>query len=70
MNFMKQQYDFSNAEQGKFYNPNTKFNLPIYLDSDVEEIITNLADKKNMDISVLVNEWLRNKINFVKTIDI
>ncbi|MBL1209115.1 hypothetical protein [Geminocystis sp. GBBB08] len=67
---MKQEYDFSNAEQGKFYHLNSKFNLPIYLDSDVEEFITNLADKKNVDISVLVNEWLRNNINFVKTIDI
>ncbi|MBF2057945.1 MAG: hypothetical protein IGQ45_12190 [Cyanobacterium sp. T60_A2020_053] len=67
---MKQEYDFSNAEQGKFYHSNSKFNLPIYLDSDVEEFITNLADKKNLDISVLVNEWLRNNISFVKTIDI
>lgn len=67
---MKQEYDFSHAEQSKFYYPNSKFNLPIYLDSDVEEFITNLADKKNVDISVLVNEWLRNNINFVKTIDI
>jgi hypothetical protein len=67
---MKQEYDFYNGEQGKFYPPNNKFNLPIYLDSDVEEFITNLANKKNVDISLLVNEWLRNNINFVKTIDI
>lgn len=48
MNFMKPEYDFSSSEQGKFYHPDTKFNLPIYLDSDVEEFITNLADKKNV----------------------
>lgn len=61
---MKQEYDFSHAEQGKFYHPNSKFNFSIYLDYDVEEFITNLAEKKNVDISVLINEWLRNNINF------
>lgn len=28
---MKAEYDFSNAERGKFYHPNAKFNIPIYL---------------------------------------
>lgn len=36
MNFMKQEYDFYHAEQGKFYHPNSKFNLPIYLDSNAK----------------------------------
>lgn len=67
---MKPEYDFSKAEQGKFYYPNSKFNLPIYLESDVDEFFTQLANKKNVDISVLVNEWLRNNINLVKTIDL
>jgi hypothetical protein len=28
---MKEQYDFSKGERGKFYRKNTKLNLPIYL---------------------------------------
>ena len=58
---MKPEYDFSQAEKGKFYNPNAKFNLPIYLESDVNDFIKKLAE-------VLVNQWLRNNINLVKSI--
>jgi hypothetical protein len=32
---MKEEYDFSNAEQGKFYVPFKDIQLPIYLDKDV-----------------------------------
>jgi hypothetical protein len=32
---MKEEYDFSNAEQGKFYMPVEDINTPIYLDKDV-----------------------------------
>jgi hypothetical protein len=32
---MKDEYDFSNAEQGKFYVPAEDIQLPIYLDKDV-----------------------------------
>ena len=66
---MKPEYDFSQAEKGKFYNPKGKFNLPIYLESDVHDFIMKLAEEKDIDISVLVNQWLRNNINLVKTIN-
>jgi hypothetical protein len=32
---MKEEYDFSNAEQGKFYVPVEDIQLPIYLDKDI-----------------------------------
>ena len=32
---MKEEYDFSNAEQGKFYIPIESIQLPIYLDKDI-----------------------------------
>ena len=66
---MKPEYDFSQGEQGKFYHPNSKFNFPIYLESDVSEFISELADKKDIDIQVLVNELLRNNIKLVKSLD-
>ena len=66
---MKAEYDFSEAEQGKFYHADSNFNLPIYLESDVSEFMNELAIRKNIDIQVLVNEWLRNNINLVKTLD-
>jgi hypothetical protein len=32
---MKEEYDFSNAEQGKFYVPVENIQLPIYFDKDI-----------------------------------
>jgi len=34
---MKKEYDFSKGERGKFYQPDAKINLPIYLEPDVRE---------------------------------
>ena len=31
-NNMKKEYNFSKGVRGKFYNPEGKFNLPIYLE--------------------------------------
>ncbi|MDD5598922.1 MAG: hypothetical protein PHV82_13320 [Victivallaceae bacterium] len=33
---MKREYDFSNAEQGKFYGPLEELDIPIYLDKEVK----------------------------------
>ncbi|MCA9732051.1 MAG: hypothetical protein H6696_16360 [Deferribacteres bacterium] len=65
---MKNEYDFSKGERGKFYNPDAKFNLPIYLEKDIEEFLRKHAQAKNVEIQVLVNEWLRNNIRSVKSI--
>ena len=40
---MKAEYDFSKAERGKFYQPKIVFNLPIYLEEDVDEFIRKLG---------------------------
>lgn len=32
---MKDEYDFSKGERGKFYRPEAELNLPMYLDADV-----------------------------------
>ena len=40
---MKAEYDFSKGERGKFYQPKAVFNLPIYLEEDVDEFIRKLA---------------------------
>jgi hypothetical protein len=36
---MKDEYDFSNAEQGKFYVPVEDIQLPIYLDKVVAQYL-------------------------------
>lgn len=56
---MKREYDFSKATRGKFYRPNTKLNLPIYLDDDVVEFVQTYAQRKKVDAQTVVNEILR-----------
>ena len=55
---MKKEYDFSNGEQGKFYNKNATFNLPIYLEPEIESFIATFAKKQKKNISKIVNALL------------
>ncbi|MCC3439949.1 MULTISPECIES: hypothetical protein [unclassified Microcoleus] len=66
---MKSEYDFSASEQGKFYHPDATFHYPIYLEADVEQFVTKIAETKNIDVQVLVNEWLRNNIKLIQSIE-
>jgi hypothetical protein len=65
---VKKEYDFSKGERGKFYHPEAKFNLPVYLDPDIEKFLRKHAQAKNIELQTLVNEWLRNDIRSVKSI--
>ena len=55
---MKKEYDFSNGIRGKFYNENAKFNLPIYLEPEIESFISKLAKKQKTNLSQIVNSLL------------
>ena len=65
---MKQNYDFSKGERGKFYRSDAVYQIPIYLDADVEEAMQMLAERTGQDISVLVNGWLRKNIDIVQSV--
>jgi len=55
---MKEEYDFSKGERGKFYNENANFHLPIYLDSKLEDFITKIANEQKTTITQVVNNLL------------
>lgn len=65
---MKTEYDFSKGERGKFYRPNARFNMPIYLEPDIAEFIQKYAKEKNIDTETIVNEWLRSTIQAIRSI--
>lgn len=56
---MKKEYDFSNGTRGKFYNAEAEFNLPIYLDLEIEQFVEKLAGEKRVDRSSIVNMLLK-----------
>lgn len=64
---MKDVYDFSKGVRGKFYHPEAVFNFPIYLEPDVAAFLSKLAEKKQIDLQTLVNEWLRTNIHLVQS---
>lgn len=64
---MKNEYDFSSAEQGKFYNSKAKMHLPIYLEPDIEAFFRTIAEKKNKNTESIINEFLRRDIENVRT---
>jgi hypothetical protein len=46
---MRKEYDFSKGEKGKFYRPDIKLNIPIYLDEEVSAFVDKIASKKRID---------------------
>jgi len=67
---MKKEYDFSKAEQGKFYRPVEKLEIPIYLDKEIKEFFSKKALGKNVDLDKVVNTILRKEMEVLKAIGI
>jgi hypothetical protein len=64
---MKDHYDFSVAERGKFYQADAEFHFPIYLEPDVNDFLTKLAEQKQIAVDELVNELLRADIDIIQS---
>jgi len=65
---MKKEYDFSKAERGKFYRPDIKLNLPVYLDDEAFVFVDTIAKNKNTDVSSVVNELIRTDMKLAEVI--
>ena len=57
-NDMKDEYDFSKGIRGKFYREDANFNLPIYLDSELQNFIAKIAKEQKSTITQIVNNLL------------
>ncbi len=65
---MKEEYDFSNAQQGKFYIPVEKIELPIYLDKDVVEFLSEKCKLTQESLQILVNDLIRKDIEIARRV--
>jgi len=63
---MKDEYDFSGAERGKFHQPDAEFYFPVYLRPEIAQFIEKLAGKKGVEAEALVNDWLEKDIRIVE----
>ena len=65
---MKDEYDFSEGERGKFYRPGAKLNLPVYLDDDILTYLNERAASKGVEVNALINEMLRKDIDLIEAV--
>jgi hypothetical protein len=60
--------DFSGGVRGKFYQPDAKISLPIYLEADVQAYLVSLARRKGVPLSELANELLKKEIAILEVV--
>ena len=65
---MKKEYDFSKGVRGKFFKPNAKLNLPVYLDSEIQNYLRERAQSKGVELNQLVNDLLRKDIDMIESV--
>ena len=65
---MKEHYDFSKGQRGKFYSKDAVFKLPVYLDEQVETYLAAKAASKGIELSDLVNDLLKKEIDIIETV--
>jgi hypothetical protein len=61
---MKDEYDFTGAEQGKFYRPIEELDIPIYLDQEVKNFFAQRMRSQGQPFSLseVVNSLLKKDI--------
>ena len=63
---MPAEVDFTGAMRGKFYRPNLRLNLPVYLDAEVQAYLNIIAAKKGVPLSQLANDLLKREIGIIE----
>ncbi|NKQ40646.1 MAG: hypothetical protein HF962_03655 [Sulfurovum sp.] len=69
---MKKEYDFTNAEQGKFYRPIEALEIPVYLDADIRAALMQKLKKPESELSLngMVNALIRYDIEISEKISL
>lgn len=65
---MKSEYDFSKGERGKFFHPEARHHLPVYLEEEVECYLQERAVSKGIDMAQLVNDLLKRDIQLIEAV--
>ena len=65
INSLIKHYDFFKGVKGKFYFPEEEIRLPVYLNEDNRKYYMELAEKKKIAVSELINSILQNDGKFL-----
>jgi hypothetical protein len=64
---MKDEYDFSKAERGRFSRPDAVLTPPVHLDAEVLAFLAARAEARGISLSELVNALLKKDIELIET---
>lgn len=67
---MRKEYDFSKAEQGKFYRPMEELEIPVYLDKKVKTFFSKKALDKKVKLGEMINTILCKEMEILEEIGI
>jgi hypothetical protein len=63
---MKDEYDFSKAERGRFYHADAVMVPPVHLEPEVLAFLTARAQEQGVSLSELVNRLLKKDIELIE----
>lgn len=63
---MQKNYDFSNAERGKLFDPDATHQLPVYLEPEVLSYFADKAKSKGVELNAMINELLKKDIELIE----
>lgn len=62
---MKEEYDFSRAQRGRFYRAGATVRLPIYLEASVQKQVEGLAARTGREMGELVNHIVEVEMQLI-----
>jgi predicted HicB family RNase H-like nuclease len=63
---MKDEYDFSKAERGKFYRPNLRLIPPLRLEPEVLDFLATRAQQRGVTLNELLNQLLKKDMELIR----
>jgi len=63
---MKDEYDFSKAERGRFFRQDAVLAPPVHLEPDVLAFLMERAAARGIPLSQLINELLKKDIELIE----
>jgi hypothetical protein len=63
---MKDEYDFSQGERGKFFRKDATLIPPVHLDPEILSYLSARAEAQGASLSALVNKLLRKDIELIE----
>ncbi len=63
---MKDEYDFTNAERGKFFRPNLRLIPPLRLEPEVLDFLATRAQERGVTLNQLLNQLLKKDMELIR----